>query len=105
VSLPSHNHCVGYADAFPRLAKYGPAQPIGSVLETATVGGRTWQLWGGGSSSQYTYSFVASSPVTSFSGDIKPFFTYLAQKHNFPITTQYLIGECSSLLARWACGD
>ncbi|KAK5117053.1 Endoglucanase-1 [Meristemomyces frigidus] len=74
------------------LGKYGSIQPIGSVLETATVGGRTWQLWGGGSSSQYTYSFVATNtPVTNWNADIKPFFTYLAQKHNYPISSQYLI--------------
>lgn len=62
------------------------------MLETATVGGQTWQLWGGGSSSQYTYSFVATNaPVTSWNGDIKAFFTYLQQKHNFPASSQYLI--------------
>ena len=48
-------------------------------------------------SGQYTYSFVATNaPVTSWSGDILPFFTYLAQKHNFPINSQYLIGTWPS---------
>ncbi|KAK4556537.1 Endoglucanase-1 [Recurvomyces mirabilis] len=73
------------------LGKYGSIQPIGSVLETTTIGGQSWQVWGGGGS-QYTYSFVATnSPVTSWNGDIKAFFTYLTSKHNFPATKQYLI--------------
>ncbi|KAK0885753.1 Endoglucanase-1 [Friedmanniomyces endolithicus] len=74
------------------LGKYGSIQPIGSQIGTATVDGIAFNLWGGGSSSQYTYSFVAANgPITSFSGNLKPFFTYLAANHAFPITTQYLI--------------
>lgn len=77
------------------LGRYGNIQPVGSVLETATVAGQTWQLWGGGSSAQYTYSFVATNgPIMSWSGDIKAFFTYLASKHGYPASSQYLIGEC-----------
>ncbi|TKA41047.1 hypothetical protein B0A54_07568 [Friedmanniomyces endolithicus] len=79
------------------LGKYGSIQPIGSQIGTATVDGIAFNLWGGGSSSQYTYSFVAANgPITSFSGNLKPFFTYLAANHAFPITTQYLIGTLST---------
>jgi len=64
-------------DSLSRLGKYGSIQPIGSQVGTATIDGIAWNLWAGGSSSQYTYSFVAANgPVTSFSGDIKPFFTW-----------------------------
>jgi len=78
------------------LGKYGSIQPIGSQIGTATVDGIAFNLWGGGSSSQYTYSFVAANgPITSFSGNLKPFFTYLATNHAFPINTQYLIGMLS----------
>jgi xyloglucan-specific endo-beta-1,4-glucanase len=76
-----------------RLAKYGSIQPIGSVIDSATIGGTTFDLWGGGSSTQYTYSFVASSPITDWSGDIAQFFAYLTQNHQFPATSQYLIGK------------
>ncbi|KAI4155550.1 MAG: hypothetical protein LQ340_000941 [Diploschistes diacapsis] len=72
------------------LARYGNIQPIGSQIDTPTVGGQTWELWYGGSEQQ-TYSFVASSPINSFSGDIKQFFDYLAQNHAFPASSQYLI--------------
>ncbi|RQM05736.1 hypothetical protein DH86_00003590, partial [Scytalidium sp. 3C] len=72
------------------LARYGSIQPIGSQIDTASVGGQTWELWYGGSGQQ-TYSFVASSPVNSWSGDIKQFFDYLTSNHGFPASSQYLI--------------
>ncbi|MCJ1324856.1 hypothetical protein MMC10_001518 [Thelotrema lepadinum] len=72
------------------LARYGSIQPIGSQIDTATIGGQTWELWYGGSGQQ-TYSFVASSPVNQWSGDIKQFFDYLTQSHGFPASSQYLI--------------
>jgi xyloglucan-specific endo-beta-1,4-glucanase len=76
----------------PRLAKYGNIQPIGSQIGTANIAGVNWALWYGGSGQQ-TYSFVAPSPITSWSGDIKQFFTYLANNHGFPASSQYLIGK------------
>ncbi|EAW12022.1 glycoside hydrolase family 12 protein [Aspergillus clavatus NRRL 1] len=72
------------------LARYGNVQPIGSKIGTATVGGHTWELWCGGNK-QKTYSFVAASPITSYSGDLMEFWHYLASKHNFPASSQHLI--------------
>lgn len=73
------------------LARYGSIQPIGSQIATATVAGQTWELWYGSNGSQKTYSFVASSPMTSFSTDIMQFFDYLTQQQGFPASSQYLI--------------
>lgn len=74
-----------------RLGRYGSIQPIGSQIATATVDGKTWQLWYGANGSQKTYSSVASSPLTSFSTDIMHFFNYLTQNQGFPASSQYLI--------------
>ncbi|KAK3658746.1 Endoglucanase-1 [Elasticomyces elasticus] len=88
----NHNTYSGDYELMVWLGKYGNIQPIGSQIGTVTVGGQSWNLWAGGSSAQYTYSFVAANgPITSFSGDFKPFFTYLANSHGYPINTQYLI--------------
>jgi len=73
------------------LARYGSIQPIGSQIATATVGGQTWELWYGSNGSQQTYSFVASSPIESFNGDILQFFDYLTTSQGFPASSQYLI--------------
>lgn len=37
------------------------------------------------------YSFVAPSPVHSFSSNIKLFFDYVTKNEGFPASTQYLI--------------
>lgn len=81
------------AKQYSRLGKYGGAQPLGSQIGTANVGGATWQLWYGVNGSQKTYSFVASSQQNSWSGDILQFFHYLQNNHGFPASSQYLIGK------------
>ncbi|EED24352.1 endoglucanase, putative [Talaromyces stipitatus ATCC 10500] len=73
------------------LGRYGGAQPLGSQIGTANVAGITWQLWYGVNGSQKTYSFVAPSQTTSWSGDILNFFDYLEEHQNFPASSQYLI--------------
>ncbi|KAG2420674.1 endoglucanase A precursor [Aspergillus terreus] len=77
------------------LARYGTIQPIGTQIATATVGGQSWEVWYGTSiqagAEQKTYSFVAGSPIQSYSGDLKAFFDYLTQSQSFPADSQYLI--------------
>lgn len=73
------------------LGKYGSIQPIGSQVATVTIDGVSWALWSGSNGSQHTFSFVAPSPIQSWSGDILPFFKYLAQSQGFPASSQYLI--------------
>ncbi|EFE65133.1 GH12 family glycosyl hydrolase domain-containing protein [Streptomyces viridosporus] len=53
--------------------KVGPIQPIGSQVGTATVGGRTWQVWSGGNGSNDVLSFVAPSAIESWSFDVMDF--------------------------------
>lgn len=74
-----------------RLGHYGNPTPIGGQKESANVGGTEWQLWYGTNGPQQTYSFVASSPINTWSGDIKQFFDYLTQHHQFPADSQFLI--------------
>ena len=76
-----------------RLGKYGTIQPIGTQIATATVGDETWELWYGVNGDQQTYSFISSSPITSWTGDIQDFFKYLAENEEYPASSQYLIGK------------
>ncbi|MFF6813689.1 cellulose binding domain-containing protein [Streptomyces sp. NPDC012403] len=55
------------------LNKVGPIQPIGSQVGTATVAGRTWQVWSGGNGSNDVLSFVAPSAISNFSFDVMDF--------------------------------
>jgi xyloglucan-specific endo-beta-1,4-glucanase len=67
--------------------------PIGSSQGQVSIGGRTWELWYGLNNAMKVYSFIALSPVTSFSGDLKEFFKYLANNKGFPVATQNLISK------------
>ncbi|KAJ6001527.1 endoglucanase-1 [Penicillium canescens] len=87
----NHDTSSGDYELMIWLARYGNVQPIGSKIATATVQGKTWELWYGANGSQKTYSFVASSPITSWSGDIKGFFDYLTAHEQFPASSQNLI--------------
>jgi hypothetical protein len=53
--------------------RVGPIQPIGSQVGTATVGGRTWQVWSGSNGSNDVLSFVAPSAIASWSFDVMDF--------------------------------
>ena len=80
-----------YDDAisgFVMLWLYNPSnfQPIGSVMRSnVMIGGRAWNVWvgprggSGPNSNAPVVSYVATSTSTSFSGDLKPFFTDAAQ--------------------------
>ncbi|KAH8701929.1 putative endoglucanase [Talaromyces proteolyticus] len=87
----NHSTSSGDYELMIWLANYGGAQPLGSQISTATVGDTTWALWYGSNGSQQTYSFVSSSPQTSWTGDILEFFDYLSENQGFPASSQYLI--------------
>ncbi|MFE9958029.1 cellulose binding domain-containing protein [Micromonospora sp. NPDC005299] len=53
--------------------RQGPIQPIGSVVGTASVAGRTWEVWRGSNGSNNVISYVAPSPITSMSFDAMAF--------------------------------
>jgi hypothetical protein len=51
----------------------GPVQPVGSAVGTATVAGRTWEVWSGNNGSNDVLSFVAPSAIDSWSFDVMDF--------------------------------
>ncbi|MFI9819507.1 cellulose binding domain-containing protein [Streptomyces sp. NPDC052013] len=53
--------------------RVGPIQPIGSPVGTASVGGRSWQVWTGSNGSNDVISFVAPSAIGSWSFDVMDF--------------------------------
>ncbi|KAI1855694.1 hypothetical protein JX265_006098 [Neoarthrinium moseri] len=69
------------------LAAYGGAGPIsssGSPIATVTIGGNSYKLFYGLNGSTKVYSFVASSTITNFSGDLNLFFKYLTSSQGVP---------------------
>ncbi|CAE7089530.1 unnamed protein product [Rhizoctonia solani] len=73
------------------LSSRGGAGPAGSQIGTVTIGGHSWKLYKGTVSTWTVYSFVASSEITSYNGDLKAFFTHLSSSQGLS-TSQYLVG-------------
>lgn len=53
--------------------RQGSIQPIGSVVASATIGGRTWQVWQGSNGSNQVVSYVAPSPISSWNFSVLDF--------------------------------
>ncbi|TKA28344.1 hypothetical protein B0A50_03811 [Salinomyces thailandicus] len=81
------------------LAALGSAGPISATysasgdaesIATPTVAGYSWSLYKGSNGAQTVYSFVPSQNVSSFSGDVYDFFTYLIDSQSFD-SSQFLV--------------
>ncbi|CAE6446301.1 unnamed protein product [Rhizoctonia solani] len=66
------------------------AGPAGSQVATANIGGQNWAVFKGRVQTWDVYSFVASSELTNYNADLKPFFTYLSSSHGVSLS-QYLV--------------
>ncbi|AYC36463.1 GH12 family glycosyl hydrolase domain-containing protein [Streptomyces griseorubiginosus] len=53
--------------------RVGSVQPVGSVVGSATVGGRQWQVWSGNNGGNDVLSFVAPSAIDSWNFDVMDF--------------------------------
>jgi hypothetical protein len=53
--------------------RQGSIQPIGSAVGNTTIGGRTWQVWRGSNGSNNVISYVAPSPINSWSFNVLDF--------------------------------
>jgi hypothetical protein len=53
--------------------RQGSIQPIGWVVGTTTIGGRSWQVWQGNNSSNNVISYVAPSAITSWNFSVLDF--------------------------------
>jgi xyloglucan-specific endo-beta-1,4-glucanase len=71
------------------LGGAGPISSTGSAIATPTINGITWNLFSGPNGATQVYSFVAQSQVTSFSGDLLGFFTYLIANQGYS-SSQYI---------------
>jgi hypothetical protein len=53
--------------------RQGSIQPIGSAVGNANVGGRSWQVWRGSNGANNVISYVAPSPINSWSFNVLDF--------------------------------
>ncbi|MET8356294.1 cellulose binding domain-containing protein [Micromonospora sp. NPDC005171] len=55
------------------LNRQGPIQPIGSVVGTTNIAGRTWEVWRGSNGSNNVISYVAPSAISSLTFSVLDF--------------------------------
>ncbi|HEX6356426.1 GH12 family glycosyl hydrolase domain-containing protein [Actinophytocola sp.] len=82
--------------------RQGPIQPIGSVVGNATVGGRSWAVWRGSNGANNVISYVAPSPITSWSFNVRDFINDIIARG--AITNQWYLTSIQAGFEPWNGG-
>ncbi|MFI9005658.1 glycoside hydrolase [Actinosynnema sp. NPDC053489] len=82
--------------------RQGSIQPIGSAVGNATVGGRTWQVWRGSNGSNNVISYVAPSPINSWSFSVLDFVNDV--RNRGAITTSWYLTSIQAGFEPWNGG-
>jgi len=82
--------------------RQGSIQPIGSVVGSATIGGRTWEVWRGNNGSNAVISYLAPSPITSWSFSVLDFVNDV--KNRGAITTSWYLTSIQAGFEPWIGG-
>lgn len=69
---------------------YGADGKPEALATNVEVAGQTWDLYKGPNGQMTVFSFLATSTVNDFSGDMLDFFDYLAENQGYD-TSQYLL--------------
>ncbi|KAK9420554.1 hypothetical protein SUNI508_06294 [Seiridium unicorne] len=86
-SQPVNGRDPNTYDVMVWLAAIDGAHPIsatGSAIATITINNANYKLYYGLNGDTKVYSFVATSPIYSFSGDVKAFFNYITPYQKAP---------------------
>ena len=82
--------------------RQGSIQPIGSVVGNTTIGGRTWQVWQGSNGSNNVISYVAPSPISSWSFSVLDFINDV--KNRGAITSAWYLTSIQAGFEPWIGG-
>jgi len=82
--------------------RQGPIQPIGSVVGNTTIGGRGWQVWRGSNGSNNVISYVAPSPINSWSFNLLDFLNDVRARG--AITTSWYLTSIQAGFEPWNGG-
>ncbi|AEV85816.1 glycosyl hydrolase family 5 [Actinoplanes sp. SE50] len=82
--------------------RQGSIQPIGSRVATATIGGRSWEVWQGSNGSNAVVSYVAPSPVSSWSFSVLDFINDV--KNRGAITSSWYLTSIQAGFEPWIGG-
>ena len=82
--------------------RQGSIQPIGSVVGTTTIGGRSWEVWRGSNGSNNVISYVAPSPVASWNFSVLDFIN--DTKNRGAITNSWYLTSIQAGFEPWIGG-
>jgi hypothetical protein len=82
--------------------RQGSIQPIGQVVGTTSVGGRSWQVWRGSNGSNNVISYVAPSPIQSWSFSVLDFINDV--RNRGAITTSWYLTSIQAGFEPWSGG-
>jgi hypothetical protein len=82
--------------------RQGSIQPIGSVVGSTTIGGRTWQVWQGSNGSNNVISYVAPSAISSWSFSVLDFINDV--KNRGAITSAWYLTSIQAGFEPWIGG-
>src|SRR4051812_29005134 len=82
--------------------RQGSIQPIGSVVGNATIGGRSWEVWRGSNGSNAVVSYVAPSPIASWSFSVLDFINDV--KNRGAITSSWYLTSIQAGFEPWIGG-
>jgi len=68
------------------LGGAGPISTTGSPIATPTIAGKQFRLYKGPNGQMTVFSFVATSAINSFNGDVNEFLKYLRTSQGLPGT-------------------
>jgi glycosyl hydrolase family 12 len=82
--------------------RQGPIQPIGGVVGNTNIGGRSWQVWRGNNGGNNVISYVAPSPVQSWSFSVLDFINDV--RNRGAITTSWYLTSIQAGFEPWQGG-
>jgi hypothetical protein len=82
--------------------RQGSIQPIGSVVGSVTLAGRTWQVWQGSNGSNNVISYVAPSPIASATFSVLDFLNDV--KNRGAITSSWYLTSIQAGFEPWIGG-
>ncbi|MEV4636986.1 cellulose binding domain-containing protein [Actinoplanes sp. NPDC049548] len=82
--------------------RQGSIQPIGSPVGTTTIGGRSWEVWRGNNGANNVISYVAPSPVTSWTFSVLDFIN--DTKNRGAVTSSWYLTSIQAGFEPWIGG-
>ena len=82
--------------------RQGSIQPIGSAVGSATIGGRSWQVWQGSNGANNVISYVAPSAITSWNFSVLDFINDV--KNRGAITNSWYLTSIQAGFEPWIGG-